>query len=161
MLSNHCWWTVHNKESRIKLEGNHSVWVVIIHLLGCFIFLVYVLMLILFLLPEIQHLFYCKENDWGFSHFLSWNVSDLLNLTPTPHLIHTHMHARTYFSFCAVFFLEINMKKTSIVFCHSLINLCNLSCSSWCIQMWYLFLQLRTNCVCVCAVVKNDAVNVG
>lgn len=22
---------------------------------------------------KIQHLFYCKENDWGFSHFLSWN----------------------------------------------------------------------------------------
>jgi len=22
---------------------------------------------------KIQHLFYCKENDWGFSHFLAWN----------------------------------------------------------------------------------------
>ncbi|XP_076458949.1 ubiquitin carboxyl-terminal hydrolase 7-like isoform X2 [Babylonia areolata] len=22
---------------------------------------------------KIQHLFYCKENDWGFSHFFSWN----------------------------------------------------------------------------------------
>ncbi|XP_072029469.1 ubiquitin carboxyl-terminal hydrolase 7-like isoform X3 [Amphiura filiformis] len=22
---------------------------------------------------RIQHLFYCKENDWGFSHFISWN----------------------------------------------------------------------------------------
>lgn len=26
---------------------------------------------------KIQHLFYCKENDWGFSHFISWN--DLLD----------------------------------------------------------------------------------
>lgn len=25
------------------------------------------------LFSEIQHLFYCKENDWGFSHFLAWN----------------------------------------------------------------------------------------
>ena len=24
-------------------------------------------------ISEIQHLFYSKENDWGFSHFLSWN----------------------------------------------------------------------------------------
>jgi len=23
-------------------------------------------------LTEIQHLFYSKENDWGFSHFMSW-----------------------------------------------------------------------------------------
>lgn len=23
-------------------------------------------------LSEIQHLFYSKENDWGFSHFMSW-----------------------------------------------------------------------------------------
>lgn len=22
---------------------------------------------------EIHHLFYSKENDWGFSHFMSWN----------------------------------------------------------------------------------------
>lgn len=22
---------------------------------------------------EIQHLFYSKENDWGFSHFMGWN----------------------------------------------------------------------------------------
>lgn len=21
---------------------------------------------------EIQHLFYSKENDWGFSHFMTW-----------------------------------------------------------------------------------------
>lgn len=21
---------------------------------------------------EISHLFYCKENDWGFSHFIAW-----------------------------------------------------------------------------------------
>jgi hypothetical protein len=26
----------------------------------------------LFFLTEIQHLFYSKENDWGFSHFMSW-----------------------------------------------------------------------------------------
>mgnify|MGYP002716508883 CR=1 FL=1 len=26
----------------------------------------------LFFFPEISHLFYCKENDWGFSHFLAW-----------------------------------------------------------------------------------------
>ncbi|XP_050394501.1 ubiquitin carboxyl-terminal hydrolase 7 isoform X1 [Patella vulgata] len=26
---------------------------------------------------RIQHLFYCKENDWGFSHFLAW--SDMLD----------------------------------------------------------------------------------
>jgi hypothetical protein len=25
-----------------------------------------------FFLTEIQHLFYSKENDWGFSHFMSW-----------------------------------------------------------------------------------------
>ena len=25
--------------------------------------------------PEIQHLFYSKENDWGFSTFIPWNVS--------------------------------------------------------------------------------------
>jgi len=24
---------------------------------------------------EIQHLFYSKENDWGYSHFIAWNVS--------------------------------------------------------------------------------------
>lgn len=24
------------------------------------------------LLLEIQHLFYSKENDWGFSHFMTW-----------------------------------------------------------------------------------------
>ena len=24
---------------------------------------------------EIQHLFYSKENDWGFSTFIPWNVS--------------------------------------------------------------------------------------
>ena len=24
---------------------------------------------------EIAHLFFAKENDWGFSHFVSWNVS--------------------------------------------------------------------------------------
>jgi ubiquitin carboxyl-terminal hydrolase 7 len=22
---------------------------------------------------DIKHLFYSKENDWGFSHFMSWN----------------------------------------------------------------------------------------
>ena len=26
---------------------------------------------------EIQHIFYSKENDWGFSHFLGWNVSTI------------------------------------------------------------------------------------
>jgi len=25
-----------------------------------------------FFLPEIQHLFDSKENDWGFCHFISW-----------------------------------------------------------------------------------------
>ena len=30
------------------------------------------LMCFLFFLAEIQHLFYSKENDWGFSHFMSW-----------------------------------------------------------------------------------------
>ncbi|XP_072029470.1 ubiquitin carboxyl-terminal hydrolase 7-like [Amphiura filiformis] len=29
------------------------------------------------LVKRIQHLFNCKENDWGFSHFISWN--DLLD----------------------------------------------------------------------------------
>jgi len=24
------------------------------------------------ILIEIQHLFYSKENDWGFSHFMTW-----------------------------------------------------------------------------------------
>lgn len=24
---------------------------------------------------EIQHLFYSKENDWGYSNFIVWNVS--------------------------------------------------------------------------------------
>lgn len=24
------------------------------------------------LILEIQHLFYSKENDWGFSHFMTW-----------------------------------------------------------------------------------------
>lgn len=24
---------------------------------------------------RIQHIFYSKENDWGFSHFATWNVS--------------------------------------------------------------------------------------
>lgn len=24
------------------------------------------------ILSEIQHLFYSKENDWGFSHFMTW-----------------------------------------------------------------------------------------
>ena len=24
---------------------------------------------------EISHLFFAKENDWGFSHFVAWNVS--------------------------------------------------------------------------------------
>ena len=28
-----------------------------------------------FISPEIQHLFYSKENDWGYSNFLPWNVS--------------------------------------------------------------------------------------
>lgn len=28
--------------------------------------------MLVFFLPEISHLFYCKENDWGFSHFLAW-----------------------------------------------------------------------------------------
>jgi ubiquitin carboxyl-terminal hydrolase 7 len=23
-------------------------------------------------LTEIQHLFYSRENDWGFSHFMTW-----------------------------------------------------------------------------------------
>ncbi len=23
-------------------------------------------------ITEIQHLFYTKENDWGFSHFMTW-----------------------------------------------------------------------------------------
>lgn len=27
---------------------------------------------LIFLISEISHLFYWKENDWGFSHFLSW-----------------------------------------------------------------------------------------
>ncbi|OXU31450.1 hypothetical protein TSAR_000788 [Trichomalopsis sarcophagae] len=27
---------------------------------------------------EIQHLFYSKENDWGFSHFMTWQ--DVLDL---------------------------------------------------------------------------------
>lgn len=32
------------------------------------------MMTILFcLFAEIHHIFYPKENDWGFSHFLSWN----------------------------------------------------------------------------------------
>lgn len=25
------------------------------------------------LVSDIKHLFYSKENDWGFSHFMSWN----------------------------------------------------------------------------------------
>ena len=24
---------------------------------------------------EISHLFFAKENDWGFSHFVPWSVS--------------------------------------------------------------------------------------
>ena len=33
----------------------------------------FMLIYIIFLFPEIQHLFYSKENDWGFSHFMAWN----------------------------------------------------------------------------------------
>ena len=29
----------------------------------------------MFLFVEISHLFFSKENDWGFSHFVAWNVS--------------------------------------------------------------------------------------
>lgn len=29
-------------------------------------------------MAEIQHLFYSKENDWGFSHFMSW--ADVLDV---------------------------------------------------------------------------------
>ena len=29
------------------------------------------------LFAEISHLFFAKENDWGFSHFVTWNVSFL------------------------------------------------------------------------------------
>lgn len=33
-----------------------------------------ILSLIIYVLfLEIQHLFYSKENDWGFSHFMAWN----------------------------------------------------------------------------------------
>jgi len=27
---------------------------------------------IFYIFIEIQHLFYSKENDWGFSHFMTW-----------------------------------------------------------------------------------------
>lgn len=30
------------------------------------------------LFAEISHLFFAKENDWGFSHFVAWNVSQFV-----------------------------------------------------------------------------------
>lgn len=32
---------------------------------------------------EISHLFFSKENDWGFSHFVPWNVSHFTTLIQT------------------------------------------------------------------------------
>lgn len=29
---------------------------------------------------RIQHIFYNKENDWGYSYYISWNVSGFINI---------------------------------------------------------------------------------
>ena len=38
------------------------------------------LILINFLISEIQHVFFAKENDWGYSPFLTYKVLKIKNL---------------------------------------------------------------------------------
>ena len=55
----------------------------------------------LLLLSEISHLFFAKENDWGFSHFASWSVSD-------------------WVLFCFIFYYTRDLYHILYASCHSL-----------------------------------------
>lgn len=72
----------------------------------------------------ISHLFYCKENDWGFSHFISWSVSIAI--------VHDRIHVRLACSTCSTMwrvFLAFHFRT-----CSNFIKI--LLMEWWCIHLW-------------------------
>ena len=56
----------------------------------------------IFISSEIIHLFYSKENDWGFSHFIAWSVRITIYLLT---VWKANSFRQTYFFMFIVFFM--------------------------------------------------------